>query len=227
MRALPGSKARVPSGQKPPAREEVAAEQRRHIMRVATELIAKRGYQGTTTELVVRRAKVGYATFYRYFPDKEACFMAVFDETFARSTEALAAVFHSGEPELPWAERVAATITALYRGIAADPILARACIVESLTAGPKIRAGYERALVQLGAIFEPGRMERPGGEALPPTLESTLAGGVLWIAYQLLIVNQAAKLPERIPEAIQLALAPYLGEQAALAIASPASLESA
>jgi hypothetical protein len=38
---------------------------------VTADLVSKRGYSDTTTELIVRRAKVGYGTFYKFFADKK------------------------------------------------------------------------------------------------------------------------------------------------------------
>ena len=48
-------------------------------MEAATDLIAKRGYHGTTIELIIRRAKLGYATFYKNFAGKEESLIAIFD----------------------------------------------------------------------------------------------------------------------------------------------------
>ena len=202
------------------ARRDAANDQRRRILRTTADLVSKRGYQDTTTELIVRRAKVGYGTFYKFFPDKESCFLALFDATFERASKALTEAYHAEEETKPWADRVADSIALLYQLTASDPAVARACLVESLTAGPKVLARYEAALQQLTRILQPGRELAPeGGAALPRTLETTLAGGILWIAYQLLIVGEAERLEAMLPEAIQFALSPYLGEEAAVELA--------
>jgi AcrR family transcriptional regulator len=67
----------VPPGKEPLARADAAADQRRRILRVTADIVAKRGYAGTSTDLIVRRAKVGYGTFYKFFADKEAAFLAL------------------------------------------------------------------------------------------------------------------------------------------------------
>jgi AcrR family transcriptional regulator len=201
------------------SRDDAAAEQRRRILRVTAQLVAKRGYQDTTTELIVRRAKVGYRTFYKFFKDKETCFLALYDETLERTDSILKAAYASGDPDTPWSSRVAAAIDALYRQIVEDPALARACLVESITAGPAVLSRYEGAIHRLCRILEPGRRESEIGGELPDTLENTLAGGILWIAYQLLIVGETSRLPDLLPEAIQFALSPYLGEEKAVAAA--------
>ena len=210
----------MPPGKQPLPRDDVAAEQRRRILRVTADLIAKRGYADTSTELIVRRARVGYGTFYKFFADKEEAFVALFDETFDSNSKLIAAAYADGE-DRPWGDRVAAAIATYYEAIAADPPLWRACLVESLTAGPKVLMRYEGAIQAMGEMLRQGRREAPDAAALPETLEGTLVGGIVWIAYQRLIVGDAAEgLPKLLPEAIQFALSPYLGEERAGAIAS-------
>jgi AcrR family transcriptional regulator len=195
-------------------------------MRVTAELVAKRGYQDTTTELIVRRAKVGYGTFYKFFKDKEQCFLTLYDETLEQTDVELTAAYAAGGPDTTWAERVSAAIEALYRRIVEDPALARACLVESLTAGPAVLGRYEASIRRLSGILAPGRTETENGSHLPDTLESTLACGILWIAYQHLIVGESERLPSLLPEAIQFALSPYLGEEAAVAVADRYSADA-
>ena len=59
------------------SRDGAAADQRRRILEATADLVAEQGYQATTIEMIVRRAKVGYATFYKSFDDKEAVFLAL------------------------------------------------------------------------------------------------------------------------------------------------------
>jgi AcrR family transcriptional regulator len=178
--------------------------------------VAKRGYHDTSTELIVRRAKVGYATFYKNFSDKEDCFLTLFDEAFAGASRAVIESFKDEEEQRPWAERVVSALRTLFELIAADPPLSRACLVESLTAGPVVMARYDKTLRELGRILLPGREIAEHGDKLPMTLEDTLAGGILWIAYERLVVGEATKLPGLLPEAVQFVLNPYLGEDEAI-----------
>jgi len=217
MRALPGQASRLPEGAVPVARDQAAADQRRRIIEAAAELIAKRGYHGTTIELIIRRAKVGYATFYKSFSSKEDCLIGIFDSAGEVLRPALQEAYETHEG--PWAERVAVVLRALFRLIAENPTPARVCLVESLTAGPVAVARYERMLSRFEPLLSPGRKIRPGNARLPDTLEATLFGGVFWIAYQRLIVGEAGKLAELLPETIELVLSPYVGEAEAVRIA--------
>jgi AcrR family transcriptional regulator len=216
VRALPGREERGTSGPLPWSRDEAALAQREKILRVTAEVIAKRGYAGTKTDTIVRRAHVGYGTFHRYFTNKEAAYTALFAETYDTHAARVAEAFGGPQDTRPWPDRVAAAIACFYVTIAEDPILWKACIVEVLTAGPKVLERNEEAIESLGQILRLGRKDKRAPKVLPKSLETTLAGGIVWIAYQRLVLGEAEKLPELLAEAVQFALVPYLGEAEAI-----------
>ena len=108
--------------------------------------------------------------------------------------------------------------------IVAEPIIARAVIVEAPTVGPGIVERYERATKAFVPLFRAGRELNPRGAELPSTIEDTLAGSVFWSAYQRLIVGEAERLPELLPEITELVLRTYLGEAEAGRIARAAKV---
>src|SRR6478752_2495333 len=59
--------------------EFVANNQRARILFATSELVAERGYQKTTIELIAKSARVALRTFYEHFASKEECFLAAFD----------------------------------------------------------------------------------------------------------------------------------------------------
>ncbi|MFW6695781.1 TetR/AcrR family transcriptional regulator [Streptomyces sp. MAR4 CNX-425] len=66
-----------------------ADERRKTVLRTAVSAFAERGYFGTTTTDVARRAGISQAYVYRLFPDKEMLFAAVVEYCFARVRESL------------------------------------------------------------------------------------------------------------------------------------------
>jgi AcrR family transcriptional regulator len=212
MRALPGRESRSTLDIAPAAvtRSSAHADQRRRILRAVGELVAKRGYGDVSVELIVKRAHVSYKTFYKHFAGKEECFLALLDSVL-RSTEKQIRDRLAEEP-LTWPEQVALALRTLTELIVSDPIIARAVIVEALTLGPEARQRHERVIQALVPLFRAGRDHNPRGAELPETIEDTLAGSVVWSAYQRLIVGEADRLPDLLPEVTGLVLRTYLGE---------------
>lgn len=213
MRALPGRDSRTTLAE--PAtvtRTSVEEAQRRRIFRATGELVAIRGYHDVTVERIVRRARVSFKTFYKHFSGKEECFLELFDTEMWRLRSQVQAAL-AEEADSPWPRQVIVALRALFEAILADPLLARATIVEAPTVGPVIAERYERSIRLLSPLIRRGRAFSPQGEELlPQTLEDTLAGGVLWSAYQRLIVGEVDRIEALLPEATEFVLRPYLGE---------------
>jgi AcrR family transcriptional regulator len=219
MRALPGRESRA-SLDSPPAsvtRSNAHADQRRRILRSVGELVGERGYGDVTVEMIVKRAHVSFKTFYKHYPGKEESLLAlceqVFDSSETKLRERLAV-----EPA-PWPDQVVLVLRGLFEFIVADPVIARAVIVESPTVGPAITERYERATKALVPLFRAGREFNPRGSELPETIEETLAGSVFWSAYQRLIVGEAEQLLSSLPVLLELVLRTYLGQDEASRIA--------
>jgi AcrR family transcriptional regulator len=93
---------------------EIETRQARHsaatrtaLLRTARRLFAERGYAGTATEEVVRRARVTRGALYYHFRDKRDLFLAVFDRE-QKQLAARAAAAAAAEPD-PWCAMVAAS----------------------------------------------------------------------------------------------------------------------
>lgn len=220
MRALPGKASRQPPGEEPVARTAAAADQRRRILEATAYLVAEQGYHGATIEAIVRRAKVGYATFYKSFENKEQAYLALLDAAHSVTAHRIQTAY---EREEEWPDRVAAGLGALFGQVADHPAVARACLVEVLTAGPEAVARHETVLKSFIPLLEPGRELSPRRAELPGTLEDTLVGGVIWTLNQRLIGDEAQALRGMLPEAIEFVLRPYVGEERAAREAQPAA----
>jgi AcrR family transcriptional regulator len=219
MRALPGRASRA-TPEAPAAsvtRSTAHADQRRRILRAAGELVGERGYGDVTVELIVKRAHVSFKTFYKHYPGKEECLLdlceRVFDSSERTIRERLAA-----EPA-SWPEQVALALRTLFELIAADPVVARAVIVESPTVAAPIAERYEQATRALVPLFRAGRELNPRGSELPESIEETLAGSVFWSAYQRLVVGEAEQLRASLPVLVELVLRTYIGQAEASRVA--------
>lgn len=219
MRALPGRRSRAKIDAPPAAvtRSNAHIDQRRRILRAIGELVAERGYGDVTVELIVKRARVSYKTFYKHFSGKEECFVALFDRATSSAEEQIRERLEA--KPLPWSEQVELALRTWIELIVADPTIARAVIVEAPAAGPGILERYDHTTKAFVPLFRAGRTLNPSGEELPATVEDALAGSVFWSAYQRLVVGEAESLPELLPELLELVLRTYLGKEEAARIA--------
>ncbi len=215
MRALPGraSRASLPTGI---TRATTGENQRQRILRATGELVGEHGYHAVTVEMIVRHARVGFKTFYSHFSNKEECFVELFEAVMAEAGERMeAAVEQERERDAPWAQQVAAALGALFDVLLADPLIARASIVDAPTVGPVMIDRYQKAMSGLTPLLRRGRELNSSADDLAPTLEDTLAGGLLWSAYQRLIVGEVDRLETLLPDAVIFVLRPYVGEEEA------------
>lgn len=214
MRALPGSESRITPDAPPVSvtRESAYVDQRSRTLSAVAELVADGGYADLTVELIIKRARVSYRTFYKHFADKEDCLLAHYDAVI-RETEREIRRRLAAEPR-PWPEQVALVLGALIELIVVRPEMARG-IVEAPTVGPRILSRHEQAPKALVPLFQAGRELNPRGAELPSTVEVTLAGSVFWSLYQRLVVGETDRLPELLPELTELVLRTYIGPAAA------------
>ncbi|HEX3361796.1 MAG TPA: TetR/AcrR family transcriptional regulator [Solirubrobacterales bacterium] len=206
----------IPTGRHGLPANVVAEHQRERLLAATIQLVAKRGYRGTSVDHIVKAAKVGYVAFYDLFDGKQACFLAAFDRIVTETSEELAAAV---SPAAPWSEQVCAGLARLVASIAADPGRARVALVEVQAAGPVAFARYQQAIDAAIPKLREGRAFRPEAANLSDALEEGTIGAVAWIFHQGLVQGEGARIAGLLGQAIQMALAPYLGEAEAHRIA--------
>jgi AcrR family transcriptional regulator len=202
-------------GQEPFPREVVVEHQRERVIRAAVEVFAKRGYRGATVGNLVATAKVGINSFYALFEGKEDCFLAVYDQIAAESRAQMAAAVPAGAA---WPQQVAATLCSLLELIEEKPLTARIALVEVHTAGPRARALHERDLEEVAGLLRSGREHSAFPDELPDTLEYATVGGLAWLLQQRIAGGESAEIAKLLPEVLEIAVEPYLGQTATAAL---------
>src|SRR5262245_40943417 len=98
-----------------PADEALRERRRQEILDKAAAIFAQNGYQHTDVQLVADALPVGKGTIYRYFPSKEALFLAVVDRGIQRMREAVTAVTTGIDDPLEVVARAIRAYLAFYR----------------------------------------------------------------------------------------------------------------
>jgi AcrR family transcriptional regulator len=214
----PPELARLPPGRHGLPREFVAHNQRERLIAGLAEAIAENGYAGTTIAHITRHAAVSRRTFYEHFASKDECFVAAYDTVMAELRERVGQAF---EEAADWPHAVKAGIGAMLRFLAAEPNLARLCMVEALVAGPVVVERYDAAIQSFVPYFQSGREGRPPEvlSRLSPTTEEALVGGMMSLISRRIIAGKTAELETLLPDLVEFTLTPYLGSDEASEIA--------
>lgn len=151
---------------------ERTATRRRELLAAALACYGSAGYRATGVKDVCREAGLTHRYFYESFADKEALFLALFDEVieelFAVTAEAVAGADASAEGQLHSA------ISAFLTTMADDPRKARIVFAEPAAVGPPAERHMRVALRRFEALVEAtARVHLPAG--LPDATFSLVA----------------------------------------------------
>jgi AcrR family transcriptional regulator len=211
----------LPGGHHGLSPEQVAESQRERLLGAVAEAVAAKGYAATTISDIVTAASVSSRAFYENFDSKEQCFLAAFDAVIAHLRELIDAAVAGAED---WPHKAIAALRAALHFFAAEPDLARICIVEPLAASPAIAAHF-RALVD-SAVPElrTGRAQFADAEELPESTEDSLFGGLIVLTSRSIVTGDPGALESHLPDLAEFVLSPYVGPKAAKQLAGEAAL---
>jgi AcrR family transcriptional regulator len=215
----PPELSRLPPGRHGLPREFVVHNQRERLVAGLAEAIAENGYSGTTIAHITSHAAVSRRTFYEHFSSKDECFVVAYDTVMKELRERVSKGFEEAED---WPHAVRAGIAAMLEFLAAEPHLARLCMVEALVAGPVVVERYDAAIQSFVPYFQGGREGRSPEvlSRLSPTTEEALVGGMVSLISRRIIAGKAEELEELLPDLVEFTLTPYLGSKEAAKIAA-------
>jgi AcrR family transcriptional regulator len=176
------------------------------MLTAVAELVAERGYRSVSVADIVKRAATARLKFYENFSSKEDCFFAAYDRALDEALRRVGEACEGAGDSFP--ERVSAGIAALLSYIAAEPELARACVVEGPSLGPAMEGRREQATEGFAALLRGGR-EAAGETELPESVEESVLGGLYWLLYHALLSGEPKRIEELQPELVEFALAPF------------------
>lgn len=210
----------LPGGHHGLSREQILESQRERLLAAIAQEVAAKGYRATTITDVVKLASVSTRDFYQHFDAKEDCFLAAFDAV-RDHLEGLLRAAAAAEPDWP-RQAIAALRTAL-EFFAAEPHLARLCLVEPVSATPTIAIRFREVVLACVPNLARGRAELKDGDSLPLSTEDSLLGGILSLATRSILTGETEQLPALLPSMVEFALGPYLGAERAAALATETS----
>lgn len=185
--------------------------QRARILAAMFDVAHEHGAANVSVADVVERSGVSRRTFYELFEDREACFLAAFEDALLLAMERVLVAY---EARGKWRERVREGLVALLGFLDEQPTVGRLLVCESLTAGPKTLARRNEVLAWLARAIDEGRSESEGGTPPPLTAEG-LIGGVLSLLHTRLVQDEHEPLLELANPLMSMIVLPYFGHAAA------------
>jgi AcrR family transcriptional regulator len=210
----------LPAGRHGYSREQVAHHQRERLIAGLAEAVAEQGYAAVTLTDIVRHARVSRRVFYANFERKEQCFLAAFEVVVDHLRE-LVAEAATGEDE--WPQQAIAATRAVLAFLAAEPDLARLCLLEARAAGPALTERLGEAVAEIAPLLRRGRGQRPEAARLPASTEDSTIGALVSLLQRKLAAGEAAQLEDLLPDCAELILLPYLGPAEATRLAATAA----
>ena len=173
---MPASRPRPSASLLPPPED---GDFRARLVAGMAEAIREHGtFHETTVAEVVRHARTSRRTFYAHFADREACFLALFDELSSRHLSAVAAAAADGGS---WTARVDRAMAAYLGALAEEPVLSRSCIQEVWSLGPagvaRAQQANEEWARRIAALVEDARRQDPSVRSMSIEVATVITGG--------------------------------------------------
>jgi AcrR family transcriptional regulator/DNA-binding MarR family transcriptional regulator len=205
--------------------KQVADIQRARILAAMVDVASGLGAGNATVARVVARSGVSRRTYYELFVDREACFLAAFEETVKQVATVVVPAY---EQPGSWRVKIRAALTALLELLDDMPGMSRLLVVEALGAGPRALERRQNVLAQMISIVDQGRAEAKQGAAPPPLTAEGVVGAALSIVHTRMVACPPSAMgapragDERSPRLVDLTneltsmiVLPYLGRPAA------------
>jgi AcrR family transcriptional regulator len=134
---------RIPPGRHTLDPSQVGERQRERLLRAMATCVGNNGYADTTIADIVRVAHTSRSAFYEQFADKEACFLAAYEQMTAGF---ISASLQEAERVSSWQEKLDLGISTYFEWMAARPEVAVSTVVEVHSAGRRALEARNRAL---------------------------------------------------------------------------------
>ena len=196
-------------------------QERRRGDRALIELCHDRGLAHFEVEDLCRMGDVEPHDLHDHYDDLEDVFCDVYE----REMERMFGIFEAAQARYPtWRGRLRATAYELYGGFRDDRALAHFLTVEVQSAGDRAVALLWQGVERMFELLDQGRTEMDDPSSISRATAESVAGGIFSVLVRTITTDEWPPPREIVPEAMYVAVLPYLGEGAAedeLTIAPP------
>jgi AcrR family transcriptional regulator len=187
------------------------------VLRALAATVAEKGYPATTVAEVVDRAATSQRTFYEHFANKEEALIAALD---SGSAQMLGTTLPAFRRAPDWQSAVHRAYEAMFAFGIEEPEYSRLGAVEMYAAGKRALQTRDTIMEGLEALLAPGYELAPDA---PPIAAEAIGGAIYALVYDQVKSKGPESLPELVPMATYMTLAPFLGADEAFALATGAA----
>jgi AcrR family transcriptional regulator len=175
--------------------------QNRRLLQGMAAAVAEQGYAATTISDVVRAARVSKSTFYSCFPDKQACYLALYSAAANNVLEAmLTADLEAALADVPPRRHLLAVNDAYLATLAGGDGLTASMLIEVQAIGrPGLEARrevFERFARLVRRVSEGVRRGHPELRRLTPELSTGIVGATNELVMRAIEAGRTAELVE-------------------------------
>lgn len=185
---------------------------RDRIFFAAGQLFTEKTLDDVAVADVAKRAGVGYRRLTRLFPDKERIFSSLHELGYLRTLAATSGGYFSCDF---WPDRVWAAGDAYTHYVGGNATLTRVGFLMPYAAGSRSARHIDEILKAFTVFLHEGYSHVPNNQVHPSDLAlMAIAATIFDIGYRKCRDGKSAELPALLPQAIFVALTPFLGPQA-------------
>jgi AcrR family transcriptional regulator len=184
------------------------------LLRALAATIAEQGYPATTIAEIVDRASTSQRTFYENFANKEEALLAAIDSGSALMLANTLPAFRRG-PD--WQHAVHAAYEGMFAFGVEEPEYSRLGAVEMYAGGKRALQTRDKIMEGLEALLQPGYELAPD---TPPIAAEAIGGAIYALVYDQVKATGPESLPELVPMATYMTLAPFIGPKQAYELAT-------
>jgi AcrR family transcriptional regulator len=148
--------------------------QRERLLAGLVAVANRGGYASANVSAVIGEAAVSRPTFYEFFSDRDACFIAAIQDAQGRLLEAIGEAVAARPAE----QATAAAVEALVSFASAEPALARFLMSESLGGGPRALDARDEGISAVAALLDQAHGDDGAGSIGPDLDHQVLFGGL-------------------------------------------------
>jgi AcrR family transcriptional regulator len=174
--------------------------------------VGEQGYGQTCIRDVLARAGVSRARFRQSFESMDDCFAAAYEIEAERLCDSVLAAGRRGSS---WREGFSAALAELLDFVAAEPLRARALMLEAVAARGRAWAKNEEVIERLTRAVDSARHETGSRHRAPLLTGKLMVGAIESSVLRLIIAGEEARAPSLLADLTNFVVLNYFGEEAA------------